>query len=120
VIRELVLSSWGLIERFYLQSKPTSKASIAVLNEESDELKRAIWEYQEGLTRDTGEIYKELADVIVTALNIVCCIDGHEPDIDLLERAISKTILKNDAKNNNTHEVDLSGKIARKRDLEHG
>lgn len=120
MLRELAFSSWGLVARFYGDNQPTPKASIAVLNEEVDEMKRAIWEHQEGLTRDTGEIYRELADVMVTAINVVCCIDGHEPDIDLLERAISKTILKNDAKNNNTHEVDLSGKIARKRDLEHG
>lgn len=102
-IRTIWDSSTGLLQRFDLI--PAPKKAWLKLQEE-------IAEYHEALFKLSGnrknipyqqDCAEELADVIVTALN-VAYVAGLP--IETIERALADVIKKNDAKSSATHTAD--------------
>lgn len=96
-------SSTGLLKRFDLM--PSPKKSWGKMNEE-------LWELQEALFKLSGnrknipykdDTAEELADVIVTVLNV-----AYSAGLDIadIEKALQRVIDKNGSKNHETHISD--------------
>lgn len=99
-LRDIWNSSTGLLKRFDLM--PSSKKAWLKMHEEIAELHEALFKLAGNrknipYKQDTAE---ELADVIVTALNV-----GYVAGLSIedIERAIAEVIRKNDAKTDKTH-----------------
>lgn len=115
----LTESTFGLLERFDLPTLDItnladSNTELAIyrllrnIEEEIAEVKREMSRGNFG-----SELFEELADVVVTSLNIPYVIGGSLATGHLLMLAIEKVILKNDSKTDKTHGLK-NGKIQRR------
>ena len=102
-LKDVWESSTGLLKRFDLI--PSAKKSYLKFQEEISEMQEALYKLSGNrknipYKQDAAE---EVADVIVTALNVAYTAGLSIEDI---EKALSKVIEKNDAKDHTTHTAD--------------
>lgn len=104
-LRDLIQSTLALHDRFGV--KPTFEVTLRVFQEEVQELIEAA---RQGT--DQQHIAEEAADVFVTAIGLCLALEVNEEQIIAQTRAV---IAKNDAKTHDTHAINESGKIARRK-----
>lgn len=112
-INALYQSTVNLHERFGIDL-PAPIAVQRVFEEEVRELIEASHEVDQGVAGAQQHMAEEAADVFVTVLAL-CWSQGIS--LEDIEQAVSKVVTKNAAKTWETHHINETGKIARRKAL---